>query len=482
MSEILYNIFIFPIVQIIEISFFIVYRMFRDKVLAIIGVSAIVTICTMPLYFIAEKWQMAERNLQKKFKPKIDKIKSVFKGDEQYMILSTFYRQNHYHPVYTLRNSFGLLIQIPFFIAAYSFLSHLALLKETSFLFINDLSLPDRFFQIKGFSLNILPFIMTTINCISGAVYTKGFQSREKIQIFGIAFLFFILLYNSPSGLVLYWTFNNIFSLLKNILSKTKYAMRIVWIFLCLCVISLFIRFIPLGFTPKRFFIIGLCSLIFFVPLFVKLFKYLKDIIFKIFIIEKSALSQTNTFVFSALILFILAGLVIPGALIASSVQEFSFLESYTTPLPFLFNVFLQSFGFFLFWPLCIYFLFSKRIRYALCLAMSLLCIISLINTFLFPGDYGSLSTTFIFSNPNSLETKSAGAVLNILVIFFILCICIYFVLTKRKLIFPSLQLIILVSLFSFGIINIFRINKSFNMYNEILNNSSVDTASVNNL
>ncbi|MCL1932153.1 MAG: membrane protein insertase YidC [Treponema sp.] len=482
MSEILYNIFIFPIVQIIEISFFIVYRIFRDRVLAIIGVSAIVTICTMPLYFTAEKWQRAERDLQKKLKPKIDKIKSVFRGDEQYMILSTFYRQNNYHPVYALRNSFGLLIQVPFFIAAYSFLSHLELLKGTSFLFIDDLSLPDRFFSIGNYSLNILPLIMTVINGISGAVYTKGFQAREKIQIYGIALVFLVLLYNSPAGLVLYWTVNNIFSLLKNILTKTKYAPKIVWSFLCLCVISLFIRYIPLGLTPKRLFVIGLCSLIFFAPFLIKIFRFCKNKVLITFSIEQSALSLTSTYVFSTLILLVLGGLVIPGSLIASSVQEFSFLDSYTTPLPFLFNVSIQAFGFFLIWPLCIYFLFSKKIRYALCLILSLLCIVSLVNTFLFPGDYGSLSTTFKFSNPNTLESNYAGIIINALVILGILCICTFFLLTKRKLIFQSLQLIILASLVSFGIINIIKINKDFRAYKDVLNTVSVDASSIDSL
>jgi YidC/Oxa1 family membrane protein insertase len=482
LSEILYNIFIFPIVQIIEISYFIVYRIFRDRVLAIIGVSVIVTFCTMPLYFIAEKWQNVERDIHKKLKPKIDKIKSVFKGDEQYMILSTFYRQNHYHPFYSLRNSFGLLVQIPFFIAAYSFLSHLNLLKGTSFLFIDDLSLPDRFLSIKGFSLNILPLIMTTINCISGAVYTKGFQAREKIQVYGIALVFFVLLYNSPAGLVLYWTVNNIFSLLKNILAKTKYAPRIVWGFLCLCVISLFIRYIPLGFTPKRFFVIGLCSLIFFAPFLLKIFRFCKNKLLKMFIIEQSALSLTSTYVFSALILLILGGLVIPTALIASSVQEFSFLDSYTSPLPFIFNVFIQAFGFFLLWPLCVYFLFSKKTRYALCFILSLLCVASLVNAFIFPGDYGSLSTTFTFSNPNTLESNYAGIIINTLVIFGIISICAWFLLTRRKIIFRSLQLIILVSLVFFGIINVLKINKDFKAYKDILNTSSADASSNDNL
>jgi YidC/Oxa1 family membrane protein insertase len=436
----------------------------------------------MPLYFIAEKWQKTERDLQKKFKPKVEKIKSVFKGDEQYMILSAFYRQNHWHPVYSLRSSFGLLIQIPFFIAAYSFLSHLDLLKGTSFLFINDLSLPDRFLSIGGFNINILPFLMTIINGISSAVYTRGFPAREKIQIYGIALLFFVLLYNSPAGLVLYWTMNNILSLFKNILSKTKHASKIVWVFLCLGIIPLFIHFIPLGFSPKRFFVIGLYSLIFFVPIYKKIFLFYKDKLTKIFSIEHNALSITSTYVFSALILFILSGLVIPGALIASSVQEFSFLDSYASPLPFLFKVFLQAFGFFVLWPLCIYFLFSKKIRYSLCLIFSLLSIASLVNTFLFPGDYGSLSPVFVFSNPNALESTYLYFILNIIAIIGILCICGFFLFSKRKIIIQSLQYIIIVSLVFFGIINIYKINKDFNAYKNILNASSVNTSSIDGL
>ena len=482
MSAILYNIFIFPLVEIIEISFVIVYRIFRDKALAIIAVSAVITVCTMPLYFIAENWQKVERDLQKAFKPKIDKIKSVFTGDERYMILSTFYRQNHYHPVYSLRNSFGLLIQIPFFIAAYSYLSHLDFIKGTSFLFIKDLSLPDRFMTIGAYSLNILPFIMTLINCISGAVYTKGFHAREKIQIYGIALVFFVLLYNSPAGLVLYWTSNNIFSLLKNILSKTKHSLKIVWFFLCFCVIVLIIRFIPLGFSPKRLFVIGFCSLIFFAPLFIKIIMFCKNRLLQIFPIEQSSLSQTSTYIFSAFILLILTGLVIPGALIASSVQEFSFLDSYTSPMPFLTNVFIQAFGFFIVWPLCIYFLFSKKIRALLCLILSLLCIASLVNTFIFPGDYGFITTTFRFSNPDTLESKYAGIIINTLITFGILCIGVFFLLTKKRIIFQSLQLIILTSLVSFGIINIIKINNGFREYKNILHSTSMDSSSMVNL
>jgi len=465
MINFLYNIFIFPLIQIVEIAFVIVYRIFNNKALAILGVSAVVTVCTMPLYFIAEKWQQIERDIQEKLKTKVKKIKSVFKGDEQYMILSAYYRQNHYHPIYSLRSSLGLFIQIPFFIAAYSYLSNLEFIKGVPFLFIRDLGAPDRLMSFGGFYLNLLPVLMTLINCVSGAVYTKGFDIREKIQVYGMALIFLVLLYNSPSGLVLYWTMNNIFSLFKNILSKTKHGAKIAYGFLCLCVIFIDIRFIPIGFSPKRLFVAAFCSLIFFVPLFIKLFKFIIRKFSTVVQLENTSLSDNKTFILSACILFILCGLVIPSSLIASSVQEFSFLDSYTTPMPFIYTILIQAFGLFIFWFFCTYYLFPKKIKYGLSLIVSLLCVTSLINTFIFPGDYGFLTTTFRFSNPDTFESKYKIIILSALATIGLLCAFTYLLLTKRKFIFYSFQLIILTALVFLGLYNVFKINIDFKKF-----------------
>jgi len=179
------------------------------------------------LYFEAEKWQNIERAIHEKLSVKAAKIKAVFHGDERYMILSSFYRQNHYHPIYSLRSSIGLFLQIPFFIAAYSYLSKLDTLVGIPFMGISDLGAPDGLlrFEIKHnllFTVNILPVIMTIVNFAASVFYLKNLNTsfysvKEKIQLFGIAIIFLVLLYNSPSSLVLYWTFNNIFSLIKNI-------------------------------------------------------------------------------------------------------------------------------------------------------------------------------------------------------------------------------------------------------------------------
>ena len=157
MLDFLYNIIIYPLIQIIEIVYLVVWKVFRNSGYAVLGVSVAVTFLCLPLYIIAESWQQKERDIQKKLKPGIDRIKAVFKGDEQYMILSTYYKQNNYKPIMALRSSFGLLIQIPFFIAAYHFLSELGSLKGYSFLFIKDFGAPDNLFTIGNFPINVLP-------------------------------------------------------------------------------------------------------------------------------------------------------------------------------------------------------------------------------------------------------------------------------------------------------------------------------------
>ena len=81
------------------------------------------------------------------------------------------------------RSSFGLLIQIPFFIAAYVFLSNLSALRGEHFLFIRDMGAEDALFRIGNFPVNVLPIAMTLINIVAGAVYTKASSSMMGLTI-----------------------------------------------------------------------------------------------------------------------------------------------------------------------------------------------------------------------------------------------------------------------------------------------------------
>ena len=220
----LHTIVIYPLTQVIECLFVFSHKLFKDTGFSVLCLSGAVSVLCLPLYAAAEGQREIEGRTWKRLKPKIDRIKAVFKGDERYMILATYYRQNRYHPVYALRASFGLLVQIPFFIAAYQFLGHLEILRGAGFYRIPDLGAPDGLLRIGGMTVNILPLIMTFFNIASGVMYTKGLEPKDKAQTFGMAALFLALLYNAPSGLALYWTGNNVFSFLKNIYYKIPYT------------------------------------------------------------------------------------------------------------------------------------------------------------------------------------------------------------------------------------------------------------------
>lgn len=282
----LYLIFIYPIELLIELVFQLSYELWDSCGISLAAVSLAVSFLSLPLYIIAERWQQKERDIQKAFKPEIDEIKAVFKGDERYMILSTFYRQNHYHPVMALRSSISLMIQVPFFIAAYVYLSNLEMLRGQSLWFIKDLGAPDQLFSIGSFQVNVLPIAMTVINIIASAVYVKGFAFKEKLQLYGMAALFLVLLYNSPSGLVFYWTLNNVFSLCKNICYKVKFK-----------------RSERLAGDLK------------------KIYDFCKRPLVPLY---RQSRLRFGIFLLSCIAFLLLVGSVIPSSLICSSVQEFS--------------------------------------------------------------------------------------------------------------------------------------------------------------
>ncbi|MDR2477368.1 MAG: YidC/Oxa1 family membrane protein insertase [Treponema sp.] len=462
-TDFLYNLVIFPVIQIIELIYVFTYRLFGNHGLAILGVSVAISAFTLPLYFAAEKWQKKEREIQKKLKPGMQKIKAVFRGDEQYMILAAYYRQNHYHPVYAMRSTFGILVQVPFFIAAYSFLTHLEILKSTPFFFIRDLGNPDGLLSIKGYSINILPVVMTCLNIASGVIYTKGFNLKDKLQLYGMAVVFLILLYNSPSGLVLYWTISNGFSLAKNIVVKLKKPKYFLYRASCLFVviIDVFLLFFHGGYIVKRIFAAAVFSLIFFLPIF-------KTLFFKITAkisgeSGRNALYRREIFVFSALNLFLLIGAVTPSLLIASSTQEFSYIEPYTSPFPFILATLNQALGLFVFWPFCLYALFSPKVKTMFSHAAGLLFVLFSVNTFLFPGDYGFISTTLVLSNPGTFFTNYLFSIINAVCLIAAVILFSRLFVSRFKKAILSFQIIVFTAFLGMTIFNFMKTEIEFN-------------------
>ena len=400
-----------PIELILDVVFSVSIQITGNAGLSIVFMSLAINLLILPLYTKADAVQRKERDIAAKLKPGIDLIKETFTGDERFMILQTYYRQNHYKPYYVLRNSISLLLQIPFFMAAYHFLSNLQLIQGVPLGPIRNLGAPDGLLTLGGMTLNVLPILMTALNLISGAIYTKGFSLKSKIQTYGLALLFFVLLYRSPSGLVLYWTLNNAFSLAKNIFGKFKNPKRSVMIVCSLLGIVLAFAFFSmrqqLGTRKVLWGMIPALALQ--IPFIIWLLQKAipkrnrnkETIAEEETVLQKPELSKA-VFFSCCILLAILTGILIPSAVIRSSPAEFVEVGHYSSPLWYILNAFLLAAGTFLIWFMVYYLLAPKGKKWIYALFLAAVAVIALVNYLFFGNDYGNMSSLMRYDIPIS--------------------------------------------------------------------------------
>ena len=424
--------------------------------ISIIGVSVFVSLVCLPLYAVAESWQQRERKKQKEMSEHLSVIKNAFRGDERYMILSAYYREVHYNPLMALRSSFGLLIQIPFFIAAYNFIKNFDGNAGSSFYFIKNLAAPDALFSIGNFTINILPILMTAINIIAGAVYTKGFALHEKIQIYGMALIFLVLLYASPSALVLYWTCNNIFSLGKNIFYKFKKPLVAFYILAVIAV--LFFEFYVLRFFQSRaeHKLLAILAGVFVLasPLFFRAIKKFASP--RLSVLQENKNLRFSLFFFASTTLFALIALASPSSLFATSPVEFSNIGAHASPFYFLRNTAVQGAGLFLLWPILIYLLFSPIVQSYLALIFASLATLSIFAQFVFRLEGATISPMLIFDLLPDFKTVSLESMINLALIPLVLFLFFFF--AKKSKIFKTIFALASLSLFAMSIVNFVKI------------------------
>ena len=441
MANFFYTLIIYPIESILSIFFVLFMKVFSNEGVAIIGLSTFVTLLVLPLYNMADAWQDEEREKQRRMKGMLDRIKAAFHGDERHMIINTYYRQQHYHPLMQLRSVIGVAIQVPFFIAAYHYLSHLTVLGGVSFLFLNDLSCPDGLLKIGSLSVNIMPILMTVINLMSAAVYANKLTRKELVQLALMALLFLVLLYPSPSGLVLYWTMNNFYSLVKNIiyrypkvgriLNKVGLVVTAAALIYCLVLFIPGITNLPMAGTDlKRKLVLSLFVLVGF-ALFLTV-EFLISGKLKPHDVKFERRQMQPIFFLSCLVLVFIAGIIIPASLISSSAQEFvKFTGTIKNPLAILPDTFWKAFSGLFFLPTVLYFLFKDKVKYLITMLFSAAALIVPVNVFLFAGNYGTISENLHFDNPTLLNVPTLFSVMNIIV--FVLCFAVVIFILNKK-------------------------------------------------
>lgn len=413
-----------PLKLLFEIIFTLANRLIGHPGLTIIVLSLIMNILVLPLYRRADAMQEEARDTDARLREGVAHIKKTFTGDERMMILQTYYRQNHYKPTDALNGSVSLLLEIPFFMAAYQFLSHLEILNGVALGPIRDLGMPDGLLVIGGLTINLLPILMTAINCVSSALYLKGFPLKTKIQLYGMALFFLVFLYNSPSCLVFYWTLNNLFSLGKTIFYKLKNPQKIIRCLtfvlgLACLTFGLFFYDAP-SITRKLFFpVLGLLLLLpALLPLVKTRFSFL----------QKEAVSQPDRrlFLLGSLFLTILVGLLIPSTLIAASPQEYIEISYFYHPLWYVLHTLCLSAGTFLVWMGVFYWLANPRGKVFFQRMVWILCGVMLVNYMFFGTKLGIISSSLQYEN--GLQFSRSEQLWNLVVITAMVLLLYWFV------------------------------------------------------
>ncbi|MDY6969242.1 MAG: membrane protein insertase YidC [Spirochaetota bacterium] len=149
--------------------------------------------------------------------PQINELKEKYKDKPNELNKKTMelYKKNKVNP---LGGCLPLLLQMPFFFALYSALINSIDLWQAPFiLWIKDLSMPDTVYAIKGFNINILPLIMTATTFFQQKVSSGEVAGQQQKMMMFMPIILLFIFWSMPSGLVLYWTLQNLLQILHQV-------------------------------------------------------------------------------------------------------------------------------------------------------------------------------------------------------------------------------------------------------------------------
>lgn len=180
-----------------------------------------IVILSFLIYFILFPLSLKQMHAMKKMQalqPHIEELRKAYKDNPQKLNKETMelYKANKVNP---LGGCLPLVLQMPIFFALYQALMRSIALKGAKFLWIKDLSEPDRLFilpvslPIVGNEVNILPILMTIgmffQQKISMKTTASGSAEQQKMMLIIFPLMFGFIFYRMPSGLVLYWFINS---------------------------------------------------------------------------------------------------------------------------------------------------------------------------------------------------------------------------------------------------------------------------------
>ncbi|MDR1862541.1 MAG: membrane protein insertase YidC [Treponema sp.] len=225
--------FLAPLEWILKWFLTLFYKFIPNYGVAIILVTLLVKLIMFPLTKKSSESTMRMQTLA----PKVKEIQEKYKDNPQKMNteMAAFYKKEGYNP---LSGCLPMLIQIPIFFAMYNLFNNHFDLRGAMFIpgWIPDLSRPESVLHFERFTvpflgwtdLRLLPFIYVGSQLLYGKVTQTPDQkgnAQMKLMLYAMPIIFFFILYDVPSGLLLYWIMSNVLTMVQQV-SINKYLAR----------------------------------------------------------------------------------------------------------------------------------------------------------------------------------------------------------------------------------------------------------------
>ena len=203
-----------PVLTLLKIF----YKYTHNYGWSIILVTILIKVAFFPL---AQKGAKSMKTMQK-LQPKLKKLKEKY-GDDKVKMQQEMMQLYRTYKVNPMSGCLPMFLQIPVFFALYKVLLQAIELRHAPFmLWINDLSAPDRL-MIPGVEIPYIGGIPVLTLLMGVSMYFQQKLSPSSLdptqakmmQLLPVIFTFMFI--NFPSGLVLYWLLNNLFSIAQQV-------------------------------------------------------------------------------------------------------------------------------------------------------------------------------------------------------------------------------------------------------------------------
>ena len=209
-------------------------KLFGNAGVAVILMTIVVRGLMMPLSI---RNQLSMRQYSRKIaklKPKLDELKKKFGSNAKKMRdeQAKLYRE---HGVGLPTGCLMMVVQIPIFFALFSSLRSEYTLRNAPFLWISDLSAPDKLIDfghtvvnlgiLTIFSLNVLPLLMVGLSLWQQRLMPKPADEQQAQQMRMMKWLpivFAVILYNYTAALALYMVLSSAVSIVESRIVRAK--------------------------------------------------------------------------------------------------------------------------------------------------------------------------------------------------------------------------------------------------------------------